>query len=159
MTKILISACLIGQAVRYDATALKQDDELIKQWSEENRLIPICPEVSGGMSIPRAAAEIVGGNGNDVINGDAQVIDNLGNDVSHFFIKGAENALELCLTHNIKIAILTERSPSCGSQLIYNGEFNRTRVSGFGVTTALLNKNDIIVFNQHQLTEVKAHVY
>lgn len=157
--KILISACLLGQAVRYDAGHLKQHDRLLTQWLKQDKLVSFCPEVSAGMSIPRSAAEIVGGTGADVIRGHAKVIDNSRNDVTHFFINGAQQALKLCLNHNIKVAILTERSPSCGGQYIYNGKFNATRISGEGVTTALLRQNGVKVFNQNQLSEVQPYVY
>jgi len=159
VTKILISSCLLGQAVRYDATDLKQNDPLLAQLFKEGRLIPFCPEVAGGMSIPRAPAEIVGGSGEAVLLGDASVIDNTHTDVTAYFIDGAQRALEICLNQKIDIAILTERSPSCGGQHIYNGQFNRTKILGEGVTTALLRLNHIKVFNQHQLSQVEKYVY
>ncbi len=155
VSKILISACLLGQAVRYDATDLRQNNDILTTWLKQGRLVPFCPEVSGGMSVPRAPAEIVGGGGEDVLLGSVNVIDSHQKNVTDSFIKGAQNALALCLDQNIKIAILTERSPSCGGQLIYNGEFNGTRISGEGVTTALLRLNHIKVFNQHQIAEIK----
>lgn len=158
-TKILISSCLLGQAVRYDATDLKQNNDLLSQWFNENRLVSFCPEVGGGMSIPRAPAEIVGGGGEAVLLGDASVIDNTATDVTAYFIKGAQLALEICLNQSISIAILTERSPSCGGQQIYSGQFNGSKIVGEGVTTALLRLNHIKVFNQHQLTQVEKYVY
>jgi len=138
VTKILISSCLLGQAVRYDATDLKQYNKLLTRWANENRLVPFCPEVAGGMSIPRARAEIVGGGGEDVLLSEASVIDNTRRDVTAYFIKGAQLTLELCLNQSIQLAILTERSPSCGGQQIYNGQFNGSKITGEGVTTALL---------------------
>lgn len=149
----------MGHAVRYDANDLKQDNELLTLWLKQDKLVSFCPEVSGGMSIPRAAAEIVGGTGLEVLSGNAKVIDNKENDVTDYFISGAKLALEVCLKQNIKVAILTERSPSCGGQFIYNGQFNHTRISGEGVTAALLRQNNIKVFNQDQLTEVEQYVY
>ncbi len=157
--KILVSACLLGQAVRYDATDLKQQHYYLTKWHNEHRLVPFCPEVSAGMSIPRVSAEIVGGSGEDVLSGNAKVMDKLQQNVSGFFIKGAQQALELCLQHGIEIAILTEHSPSCAGQFIYNGRFNKTQVRGEGVTTALLRLNHIKVFNQHQINDVSHYVY
>ncbi len=158
-TKILISSCLLGNAVRYDATDLKQDDKQLAKWFKEDRLVAFCPEVAAGMSIPRAPAEIIGGSGEAVLLNDARVIDNTDKDVTDFFIKGAQQALEICINQNIQIAILTERSPSCGGQQIYNGQFNQTRIPGEGVTTALLRLNHIKVYNQHQINEVQHYVY
>lgn len=158
-TKILVSSCLLGQAVRYDASDLKQNNSLLTQWFNENRLVSFCPEVAGGMSIPRAPAEIVGGGGEAVLLGDASVIDNTATDVTAYFIKGAQLALEICLNQGISLAILTERSPSCGGQQIYSGQFNGSKIVGEGVTTALLRLNHIKVFNQHQLAQVKKYVY
>ena len=149
----------MGQSVRYDATHCQQNNNYLVQWDADNKLFPFCPEVAGGMTVPRAAAEIVGGKGEGVLNGSAQVIDNLGNNVSQYFIDGAHKALEMCQINNISLAILTERSPSCGGQLIYNGLFNKTRIEGEGVTTALLRQQGILVFNQYQLHEVNDHVY
>lgn len=157
--KILISSCLLGQAVRYDATDLKQNNQILSEWYRQNKLVPFCPEVAAGMSVPRAPAEIVGGSGEGVLLGSASVIDSNFTNVTDYFIKGAQQALEMCLNKNIKLAILTERSPSCGGQLIYNGEFNGTRISGEGVTTALLRLNHIKVFNQHQIEEVREYVH
>lgn len=159
VAKILISSCLLGQAVRYDATDLKLNDQLLSKWFKQNRLVAYCPEVSAGMSIPRSPAEIVGGCGEDVLLGQATVIDNKGKNVTDYFIKGAQQTLALCLEQNITLAILMERSPSCGGQLIYNGKFNGTRIAGEGVTTALLRLNHIKVFNQHQIAEVAKRVY
>jgi len=150
---------LLGQAVRYDATDLKQHNALLALWFKQGRLLPFCPEVSAGMSVPRAPAEIVGGTGEDVLLGSAKVINKSHQNVTDYFIKGAQQALKLCIDQNIKIAILTERSPSCGGQFIYNGEFNKTRIEGEGVTTSLLRLNHIKVFNQHQIAEVEKCVY
>jgi len=150
--KILISACLLGEKVRYDGNSQLIENNIIRQWSKNAILISICPEVSGGLSIPRLPAEI---------QADAQqklkIINNKDIDVTKEFIKGAQNTLEQCLQHKIQIAILTEGSPSCGSQLINDGNFQSKKIQGQGITTRLLEKNSITVFNQYQIQQAYEH--
>ena len=153
MKKVLISACLLGNKVRYDGQSLFTASSVLKQWIEEGRVISICPEVSSGMSIPRAPAEIEGGDGYDVLSGKISVIENNGNIVTDNFLRGANNALALCKAHGINVAVLAEFSPSCGSSSIYSGDFSGKKVNGAGVTAALLTTNGIEVFSQHQLHE------
>ena len=148
-SRILISACLLGDPVRYNGTNLLIDHPLMKQWQQQGRLIPICPEVAGGMPVLRAPAEIQSGSGKLVLTNKTRVIDDNQQDVTEAFILGAEKALELAKKHHCQYAILTERSPSCGTQLIYDGSFSNTRISGMGVTAALLKKYGIQVFNQY----------
>ena len=151
--KVLISACLLGKRVRYDGKTLTVAQEILQAWLHEGRVVSVCPEVDAGMSIPRPPAEIVSGDGSEVLAGSSSVLANTGADVSHYFLKGANLALDLCKEHKILIAILTEGSPSCGSSLIHDGTFSAAKKAGEGVTTALLRQNGIAVFNQHQLTE------
>jgi len=149
--KILISACLLGRKVRYNGTDLLITHPLIKKWQQEGRLISICPEVAGGMSTPRAPAEIINGTGKQVIIGKAQVINNIQQNVTKEFMLGAQEALKLAKENSCIAAILTERSPSCGSNQIYDGSFLGKRIKGVGVTSALLILHKIKVFNQHEL--------
>jgi len=151
--KILISACLLGKKVRYDGKILPVSDNLLERWMAEGRVIAVCPEVDAGMSIPRAPAEITDGTGYDVLAGTAEVLIENGDEVSAIFKKGAQLALALCQQHNIKVAVLTEGSPSCGSSSIYDGSFTRQKITGVGVTVALLKQHGIDVFSQHQLPE------
>ncbi len=155
---ILISACLLGSPVRYNGTDLLIDHPLLKQWQEEGRLVSICPEVAGGMSTPRAPAEIRGGDGNTVLSKNSQVIDSNGDNVTDAFIKGANKALQIAKENNCIAAILTERSPSCGSSMIYDGSFSGVQKSGMGITTALLEKNGIRVFSQNQLEKLQTYL-
>ena len=145
---ILISACLLGQKVRYDGDDKLQSNARIKKLSEQNLLIPLCPEVSGGLPIPRAPAEIKIAGRNKLI-----VTNIKGTNVTKEFELGAENALNLCLLNKIKVAILTESSPSCGSNLIYDGSFSSTKIPGEGITTKLLKENGIEVFNEQQIDQ------
>ena len=151
MEKILISACLLGKPVRYDGRVLTFDSHILKQWEKDGRIVSICPEVESGMSIPRTAAEIIGGDGIKVIKGKANVFDKNGEDVTMYFLNGADLALRKCKANNIKIALLTESSPSCGSRTIYDGSFIGKKIDGVGVTTALLKRNDVQVFSQFDI--------
>lgn len=156
--KILISACLLGNPVRYDGTDLFLDHPLIKKWLDQERLIAVCPEVEGGMSIPRAAAEITNGDGKSVLGGKSRVMDSEGEDVTNSFIKGALKTLKMALDNDCVAAILTEHSPSCGSNKVYDGTFTKTKRDGVGVTTSMLEQNHIPVFNQEQLEDLQVYL-
>jgi uncharacterized protein YbbK (DUF523 family) len=149
--KILMSACLLGKRVRYDGKTLKVTDQKLQNWVDRGWIVSVCPEVDAGMNIPRVSAEISNGDGYKVLLGEASVKTKVGDDVSDFFLRGATIALELCLKYDIKVAVLSESSPSCGSSTIYNGQFSASKISGVGVTTALLKNNGIQVFNQFNL--------
>ncbi len=151
MEKVLVSSCLLGKRVRYDGKSLPASGSILEQWIATGKVISVCPEVDAGMSIPRAPAEISKGDGYGVWGGTAIVVDNAGMDVTAYFKKGAQMALELCKQHNIKVAVLTENSPSCGSSAIYDGSFTGKKIEGVGVTAALLRKNGIKVFSRHDL--------
>lgn len=158
MEKILISACLTGDKVRYDGNHNRIKDKRLDRWQEEGRLIPICPEVSGGLPVPRSPVEIAGGEGEGVLNRTAKIVTKEGLDFTGEFVRGAGSALSLARQHNIAIAILKERSPSCGSHFIYDGQFNRKLKTGMGVTARLLQKNGIRVFNEDQIDEVSSYL-
>ncbi|WP_263216114.1 DUF523 domain-containing protein [Pseudomonas atacamensis] len=152
MEKILVSRCLLGHRVRYDGGASGPFD-LLEQWIEEGRVVPLCPEVAGGLPTPRAAAEIPGGQGGEVLDGIAAVITTDGEDVSAQFLEGARQALELVQKHGIRVAVLKANSPSCGNLLTYDGTFSGVRVSGEGVTAALLKRHGVRVFSELELAE------
>ncbi|MBJ7373683.1 MAG: DUF523 domain-containing protein [Pseudomonas sp.] len=152
MEKILVSRCLLGHRVRYDGGASGPFD-LLEQWIEEGRVVPLCPEVAGGLPTPRAAAEIPGGQGVEVLDGIAAVITTDGKDVSAQFLEGARQALELVQKHGIRVAVLKANSPSCGNLLTYDGTFSGVKVSGEGVTAALLKRHGVRVFSELELAE------
>ena len=152
MEKILVSRCLLGHRVRYDGGASGPFD-LLEQWIEEGRVVPLCPEVAGGLPTPRAAAEIPGGQGGQVLDGIAAVITTDGEDVSAQFLEGARQALELVHKHGIRVAVLKANSPSCGNLLTYDGTFSGVKVSGEGVTAALLKRHGVRVFSELELVE------
>ncbi|AZD38788.1 Uncharacterized protein YbbK [Pseudomonas chlororaphis subsp. aurantiaca] len=155
MHKILVSRCLLGHRVRYDGGASGPFDQLAS-WQAEGRVVALCPEVAGGLPTPRAAAEIPGGQGGEVLDGLAQVITTEGEDVSAEFLSGARQALELVREHGIRIAVLKANSPSCGNLLTYDGSFSGVKVSGEGVTAALLKRAGVQVFSELELAEAAA---
>lgn len=147
---MLVSACLLGQPVRYDGRDSGHPD-LLQRWQAEGRVVPLCPEVAGGLPTPRAAAEISGGQGRAVLDGEVQVLTVTGEDVSAAFLVGAQIALAQVRRHAIRIAVLKSGSPSCGNTLTYDGTFSGRKVVGEGVTTALLRAEGVQVFSELQL--------
>lgn len=151
MEMILTSACLLGQPVRHDGRAKSQDSAILARWRREGRLVTVCPEVQAGLATPRAPAEIQGGGGLAVLDGTARVITVDGVDVTSAFLRGARLALDLCRAHDVRYALLTEASPSCGSGEIHDGRFAGRRIAGTGVTAALLERHGVRVFPQHRI--------
>lgn len=150
MKKILISACLLGENVRYNGEVVEVADS-IKKLAENYDLIPVCPEMLGGLDVPREACEIQGMSGSDAIDGDCIVMGNKGSDLTGNFVIGAKKTLELAREHKAEFAVLKERSPSCGSSIIYTGNFDGTKHPGEGVTTALLRRHGIKVLSEEQI--------
>lgn len=138
---VLVSACLAGCACRFDGSS--SADSEVARLVAEGRAVLVCPEEAGGLPTPRAPAEIVGGDGHDVLAGTARVITNDGRDVTETYIAGAQRALATARESGATKAILKSRSPSCGKGAIYDGSFTRTSVEGDGVTAALLGANGI----------------
>ncbi|MGF1766782.1 DUF523 domain-containing protein [Enterovibrio makurazakiensis] len=155
MAKVLVSSCLLGCKVRYDGNNLEVKSSEFDEFIQSNDITPFCPEVAGGLPIPRIPAEICGGTGDDVLNGSAKIFGKDGRDVTKAFLDGAELTLKTCLDNKIEYAVLTESSPSCGSSSIYNGKFEGVKVSGKGVTCSLLENNGIKVTSQHELAKLK----
>jgi uncharacterized protein YbbK (DUF523 family) len=145
MEKILISSCFLGNKVRYDGGDNLLVNNTLKRWQNDKRLIVICPELAGGLTIPRAPAELQ--QYGEIIT--IKTID--GDDVTLAFEHGAQQALLLCYKHDIRYALLKESSPSCGSSSIYDGKFRQQKIPGQGVTTALLRANGIKVFSEKTL--------
>ncbi|MFC0471029.1 DUF523 domain-containing protein [Halalkalibacter kiskunsagensis] len=148
---ILVSSCLAGLEVRYNGT--HSLDNKISKLVKENKAVTVCPELLGGFSTPRKPAEIVGGDGADVLDGKAKVIDKSGKDVTELYIKGAYTTLEKAQKINATLIVLKENSPSCGSSFIYNGEFSGEKIVGNGVTSALLKRNGLQVISEEQIVE------
>ncbi len=147
--KLLVSACLLGERVRYDGQAQALELAQLTIWMQQGLIIGCCPEVAGGLPVPRRAAER---------QPDGAICTADGEDVTAAFTRGAEAALALCLRHDVRCALLKERSPSCGSQHIYSGRFDGTLVAGEGLAAALLRQHGIRVFSELQVPEFIAHV-
>ncbi len=139
MEKILISACLVGDKTKYDGHS--NYNPLVKELMEHYDLVPFCPEVEGGLPIPRLPSEIK----------DKRVIRKDGKDVTFNYLKGAEKAYNICNYLSIKIAVLKEGSPSCGVKKIYDGNFNGSKIDGQGITTAYLRSKGITVYNEDEI--------
>ena len=139
MEKILISACLVGDNVKYNGG--NNQNPLIEKLLEKYELVPMCPEVEGGLSIPRLPSEQKG----------ELVINSENEDVSEFFYRGAELVYNICLFLKIKIAILKERSPSCGVHHIYDGTFSHKEINGMGYTAEYLSKKGITVLSEEDI--------
>lgn len=146
---ILVSSCLAGMKVRYNGTDCLE--ESLKRLLDSGKAVAVCPELLGGFSTPREPAEIIGGTGEDVLDGKAKVIDRSGNDVTGMYVKGAHVTLETARKLGAVTVVLKQNSPSCGSTMIYNGEFAGVKIPGEGVTTALLRKNGIEVLSEDGL--------
>ncbi len=147
-SNILISACLLGHAVRYDGKGKPLHHPAIERWRDDGRLVTICPEMAGGMPVPRPPAETENGaSGVDVLEGRARVLEITGADVTDAFIAGANRTLAFAKQHGCAYALLIDGSPSCGSIAIYDGTFSGVKHAGHGVTAALLSRAGIKVFS------------
>ncbi|TLP56382.1 DUF523 domain-containing protein [Microbispora triticiradicis] len=159
MERILVSACLLGRRVRYDGGAKTSDDDLLARWRAEGRLVPFCPEVEGGLPVPRPPAEIEGGAGGAaVLVGEARILTPDGADVTEAFLSGARQALAAARSSGVRIAILKEGSPSCGSLRIYDGTHRGRTTQGQGVTTALLELNGVRVFGEDRVPDAARYL-
>lgn len=140
---ILISACLTGVPCRYDGKA--KTDPYLQQLVKEGRAVPVCPEVLGGLNIPRKPAEIRNG----------KVITEDGRDVTDFYEKGVTAAWKICQKNHCHMAILKEKSPACGVHRIHDGSFNGTTITGEGMLTSFLKKNGISCLSEYEYKEKK----
>ena len=139
--KIIVSACLLGDNCKYNGG--NNYNRELSNFLKDYEVIKVCPEVMGGLSIPRVPSEIKNG----------KVINQEGVDVTHEYQLGALKTLEIAKDNNIKIAILKSNSPSCGSGKIYDGTFSKTLINGDGVTAKLLKENKIIVLNEENFID------
>lgn len=142
MKRLLISACLLGVCCRYDGASKKHP--AAEKLAEKYELIPVCPEQLGGLATPRPPAERQGG----------RVINRNGDDVTVQYRAGAEETLRLCRLLECEAAVLKERSPSCGSDGIYDGTFSGTLTEGRGVTAQLLEEKGVSVFGESRVLEL-----
>jgi len=156
---IIVSACLCGINCKYNGG--NNLDERVLKLLKEGKAIPVCPEQLGGQQTPRAAHEIVGGNGLDVLQGKAKVLGqevDESDDVTSEFLKGAYETLKIAEAVGAYIAILKARSPSCGTSEIYDGTFSGTKRQGNGVTAELLLSKGMKVFTEENLKELELYI-
>ena len=145
MEKIIVSACLLGLATRYDGKSKPSiSEEDLKRLSEKYHLIPVCPEIYGGLPTPRIPSERIG----------ERVVMKDGTDVTENYAKGANEALLLCRLLGIKKALLKERSPSCGKNVIYDGSFTGVLTERDGVAAELLISEGIEVFTERDVAQL-----
>ena len=139
MENILVSACLLGVACRYDGK--RKPNEAVIALKEKYNLIPVCPEIMGGLPTPRLPSEI---------RGETVIMEN-GEDVTDKYSNGAEETLRLARLFGCGKAVLKEKSPSCGSGRIYDGTFSKTLTEGNGVTAGMLLANGIRVAGETEI--------
>ncbi len=135
---LLISACLLGTNCKYNGGNNALPPEKLAALEGRYRLVPVCPEQAGGLPTPRLPSECRG----------EQVVNRAGEDVTEAFRRGAELALETALREDCRLALLKERSPSCGSGRIYDGSFTATVIPGDGVTAEMLKKSGLTVYSE-----------
>jgi uncharacterized protein YbbK (DUF523 family) len=148
----LVSACLLGIPCAYDGRGHLVEELLA--FAARGLVVPVCPEVLGGLSIPRLPAEIVGEGGADVLVGRARVVTKEGRDVTDAYVRGAEGALAAATRHGVSVAILRQRSPSCGSKWIYDGTHGGILREGEGVTAALLRQHGVAVWSEDDVSRI-----
>jgi uncharacterized protein YbbK (DUF523 family) len=158
MHRILVSACLLGQRVRYDGGDAALSDTTFQRWQEEGRLVALCPEVAGGLAAPRPPAEIEGGDAEAVLFGRAAVRTADDTDVTDAYLAGAELALAACGRHGIRMAILKEGSPSCGVACVNDGSFGGRKIPGQGLTARLLTRHGVRVFSEGEIAVAAAYL-
>lgn len=139
---ILVSACLLGINCRYDGASCCWPG--LEKLQEKYHLIPVCPEVYGGLPTPREPAEIVGG----------RVMTKSGRNVTAQYEKGAQEMLALARTLGCCAAVLKSKSPSCGKGQIYNGHFSGALVNGDGVFARLLLSKGMAVLTENEIEKL-----
>lgn len=138
MRPLLVSACLLGAPCRYDGKSIPLPSDTLLALRERYTLIPVCPEQAGGLPTPRIPSERRGG----------RVVNREGRDVTDAFSRGAAEALKIVKQSGCALALLKERSPSCGCGAVYDGSFTGTVVPGDGVTAEALKAAGIAVYGE-----------
>jgi uncharacterized protein YbbK (DUF523 family) len=149
--KIVVSACLLGSPVRHDGRDKKSFHPALQRWIDEGRVVSVCPEMLGGLGTPRPPSEIVA-------DGSRRVMTSGGRDVTVAFQQGASAAVAEADAHGVRVAILKEASPSCGSSFIYDGTFTSHRLPGEGITAEALRKRGIAVFSDEQIDAAAEYI-
>ena len=142
MEKLLISGCLLGKNCKYNGSNNYVPE--IEKLKDKYEFVIICPEVMGGLSIPRDPSEIRGN----------KIISNKGIDVTNEFMNGAKISLDLAIQIGCKKALLKDGRPSCGSTYIYDGTFSHNKINGYGITAKLLNNAGIEIFTENDIEKL-----
>lgn len=138
--KILVSACLCGEKCRYNDSSVSNN---VVDTLEQKNIIKICPELLGGLLIPREPCEIVGGTANDVIRGNAKILGLSGKNYTKQYMRGVKEVIHITKKNNAKMAVLKQKSPSCGYGKVYNGEFSGKIIEENGILAEELLKMGI----------------
>lgn len=149
--KIAVSACLCGEACRYDGQA--KECAAVNALAKEHELVPICPEVLGGLPVPRPRCELVAGAPGE---GMSRVIDETGADKTDAFAAGAQKAWEIARGEGCELAVLKAKSPSCGTGLVYDGTFSGRLVPGYGITARLFREGSMRVIDEEEFARLVA---
>ena len=144
MEKLLISACLAGENCKYSGGNNFIGEEMLASLKDKYELVSVCPEVMGGLSVPRIPCERIGG----------KVMNERGEDVTAQFKTGAELTANICESQDIKKALLKEKSPSCGSGRIYDGTFSHTVIAGDGVTAERLRALGVALYGESEIEKL-----
>ena len=139
--KIAVSACLLGHNCKYSGG--NNRSQKVLDYIEGHEVIPVCPEVTGGMPTPRVPVELK----------DSKAINRDGEDVTEFFQRGVEKTMEKLDGQNIDLAILQPRSPSCGCKQIYDGTFTKTLINGKGMFAQALAEAGIPMMDGDDVPE------
>lgn len=157
MRRILVSACLLGQPVRYDGNARTLSHPRLTQWSDEGRVVAFCPECAAGLPTPRPPAEIApGDDAAAILAGTGRVRGRDGADLTGAFRAAAHLALDTARAERCGFALLADRSPSCSCRRVYGGGFDGILRAGMGVTAALLARHGVRVFAETEIDALAA---
>ena len=141
MEALLISACLLGAECKYSGGSNRLPEEQLAALRRRYRLVPVCPETAGGLPVPRACSERRG----------ERVYNDRGEDVTEAFSRGAALALRLAERNGCRLALLKERSPSCGTRLVYDGSFSGKLIQGFGMTAERLQRAGLRLYGESEI--------
>ncbi len=142
----LVSACLVGINCRYDGK--NSFSEAVARFLQDKEFVPVCPELLGGLGVPRPPCRFSGGDGKAVLSGRARVLSDNGDDMTAPFISGAQKALSIAALKGATVAVLNERSPSCGVREVY---IEMERSPGLGVTAWLLADEGIELISDEDI--------
>lgn len=145
--KLLISSCFLGNLVKYNGSHNSLDKNILEQLHNRYILYPVCPEVDGGLPVPRIPCEIISNTPLKILNKDGE------NKTSEFLL-GAQKTLQTCKKENIKLALLKANSPSCSNKYVSDGTFRKKRIPGLGVSAKLLQDNGILLFNEDEVKKL-----